>query len=209
MLSLRTCLPRFKNTKQNRERKSKPSPLYLFHLFFECQPPVPPQEEQHPLKQPSPPANRATEKLGSGGVGNWLCPFCKGMKPQREPQDIGIFQQNRKHCLAFLCVIPLPDTCPLKGAPQQPQRAASQLVVMRSTSPRPLPPPVMQPGTGNPACRQQSVASPKGVLVLSCALGAVSSSLHSGNRAATRLSGKEVLGFQAVGVVETPSRSSR
>lgn len=105
MLSLRTCLLRFENTKQNRERKSKPSPLFLFHLFFGCRPPVPPQEEQHPLKQPSPPANPATEKLGSGGVGNWLCPFCKGMKPQREPQDIGIFQQNRKHCLTH-CVSP-------------------------------------------------------------------------------------------------------
>lgn len=39
----------FKKPKQNRERKSKPSPLYfLFHLFFGYQPPVQPQEVSVP-----------------------------------------------------------------------------------------------------------------------------------------------------------------
>lgn len=164
-----------KKTKQGNKKQTEPIVLVPFVLWVSASGPTPGgivSLEGSPSPEPAGPQR------------NWDGKWCQelallffqGTKPQREPLDVGIFHQNRGSTALHFCVlsplIPSPDTCSLKGSPQQAQRAVRQLVVMKSTSPWPLLPLVMQPGIAIPACPQQSVTCPKRVLVLSCALGA-------------------------------------
>lgn len=125
--SWRLLRPASLGSKQNRERKSKLCPSYLFHLSWGVSPwPSPragePPREAAPARSPPPAAHRGRRGWGWHQEPASLC--SQGMRPRRGPPDTGVLHQTGR------------------GTPS-PRRPAPSLEVAVGSPPLPSPPPLV------------------------------------------------------------------
>lgn len=114
MLSLRTCLLRFENTKQGKKKQTKPIVLVPFVLWVSASGPTPGRAASlEAALAPSQPSHR---EIGVGWRRELALPFL-----QRDEASEGTpghwHLSTKQEALPYTLCVPLPDTCPLKGAP--------------------------------------------------------------------------------------------
>lgn len=114
--------PSYLGLKQNRERKRRLSPLYLFHLFFGCQSLVQTQGKQFPSRAAPAPSQLGHSEIGVGvasGTGFALFPRGKAQEGTTRCWHLSLKQRKRLFvlrcfCCQYLMQVNMPHVCPIR-----------------------------------------------------------------------------------------------